>query len=90
MQQPQWADASTPSGMSGQMNTGNTNASDHENALFQPYSTLDEPVKETILRDVRAVVAKLKIVMLPLDRTVSLLILHLHFSSSPGWASMAV
>lgn len=73
MQQPQWADASTPSGMSGQMNTGTTsgNASDHENALFQPYSTLDEPVKETILRDVRAVVAKLKIVMLPLDRTVS-------------------
>ena len=73
MQQPQWADASTPSGMSGQMNTG-SNASDHENALFQPYSTLDEPVKETILRDVRAVVAKLKIVMLPLDRTVSLII----------------
>ena len=80
MQQPQWADASTPSGMSGQMNTGINNtgggtstmmsSSDHENALFQPYSTLDEPVKETILRDVRAVVAKLKIVMLPLDRTV--------------------
>jgi len=74
MNQPQWADASAPQGgMSGQMSstggTGDANA--HENALFQPYSTLDEPVRETILRDVRAVVAKLKVVMLPLDRTVS-------------------
>ena len=68
--QPQWADASVPQGMSGQMNTGNV-VNAHEEALFQPYSTLDEPVRETILRDVRAVVAKLKIVMLPLDRTVS-------------------
>ena len=53
--------------MGGQMNM---NANAHEEALFQPYSTLDEPVVETIMRDVRAVVSKLKIVMLPLDRTV--------------------
>ena len=35
---------------------------------MQPYSTLDEPVMETIMRDVRAVGAKLRVVMLPLDR----------------------
>lgn len=38
------------------------------NELMQPYSTLDEPVMETIMRDVRAVGAKLRVVMLPLDR----------------------
>ena len=70
--QPQWADPSLSSqggasAMGGQMNM---NANAHEEALFQPYSTLDEPVVETIMRDVRAVVSKLKIVMLPLDRTV--------------------
>ena len=40
----------------------------HEKELFSPYSTLDEPVMETILRDVNAVWAKLKVVLLPLDR----------------------
>lgn len=61
-------------GMSGGMSagSGSMNAGAHENALFQPYSTLDEPVLETIMRDVRAVASKLKVVMLPLDRTVSL------------------
>eukprot|EP00542_Grammatophora_oceanica_P013555 CAMPEP_0194047642 /NCGR_PEP_ID=MMETSP0009_2-20130614/25091_1 /TAXON_ID=210454 /ORGANISM="Grammatophora oceanica, Strain CCMP 410" /LENGTH=240 /DNA_ID=CAMNT_0038693311 /DNA_START=25 /DNA_END=744 /DNA_ORIENTATION=- len=38
--------------------------------LMEPYSTLEEPVMETIMRDVRAVVSKLKVVMLPLDRNV--------------------
>ena len=33
-----------------------------------PYSTIDEPVRETILRDVRAVTQKLKIVLSPLNR----------------------
>ena len=37
--------------------------------LLEPYSTLEEPVLDTIMRDVRAVHAKLKVVMLPLDRT---------------------
>lgn len=41
---------------------------DVNNVLLEPYSTLDEPVFETIMRDVRAVGLKLKIVMLPLDR----------------------
>jgi protein YIPF6 len=35
----------------------------HVDELFQEYSTLDEPVRETILRDVRAVQAKLKVVL---------------------------
>ncbi len=35
--------------------------------LLQPFSTLDEPIRETILRDVRAVLDKLRVVVLPLD-----------------------
>jgi protein YIPF6 len=46
-------------------------ASLHEAALFAAYSTLDEPVIETIMRDVRAVGAKLRIVLLPMDRTIT-------------------
>ena len=67
---PQWADTSvgTAQGIGGQMN-----ANSHQEALFQPYSTLDEPVMETIMRDVRAVASKLKVVMLPLDRTVRII-----------------
>jgi len=37
--------------------------------LLQPVSTLNEPIRETIMRDVRSVGAKLRVVMLPLDRT---------------------
>ena len=40
--------------------------------LLEPYSTLEEPVLETIMRDVRAVGNKLKVVMLPLDRSAPL------------------
>lgn len=36
--------------------------------LSKPVCTLDEPVRETIMRDVRAVGSKLRVVMLPLDR----------------------
>jgi hypothetical protein len=39
--------------------------------LLAPVSTLDEPVMETIMRDVRAVGAKLRAVLIPLDRNVS-------------------
>ena len=42
-----------------------------DNFLLKPYSTLDEPVIETIMRDVKAVGAKLKVVLLPLDKNVS-------------------
>jgi len=36
--------------------------------LNRPVSTLDEPVYDTIMRDLRAVGSKLQVVMLPLDR----------------------
>lgn len=39
--------------------------------LLRPVSTLDEPVMETIMRDVRAVGAKLKAVLIPLGGNVS-------------------
>lgn len=42
-----------------------------EEEFFAPLSTLDEPVMETIMRDVRAVASKLKVVMLPMERNVS-------------------
>jgi hypothetical protein len=44
----------------------------HEEELFGAYSTLDEPVMETIMRDVHAVASKLKIVLQPLDRSAIL------------------
>ena len=46
---------------------------DHEAALFSnsTYSTLNEPVRETIMRDIQAVVDKLKIVLKPMDRTIT-------------------
>lgn len=43
-------------------------SSDPSQFLSQPYSTLDEPVRETIMRDVRSVATKLRVVLLPLDR----------------------
>ena len=47
-----------------------------EQEFFAPLSTLDEPVMETIMRDVRAVSSKLRVVLLPMDRTVSLSCSH--------------
>ena len=46
---------------------------DHEAALFSDstYSTLNEPVAETIMRDIRAVMEKLEIVLKPMDRTIT-------------------
>ena len=39
--------------------------------LNRPFSTLDEPVMETVMRDVRSVVRKLKVVVMPLEKLVS-------------------
>jgi hypothetical protein len=66
---PQWAspEANQPNAVQSQ-----------EEEFFAPLSTLDEPVMETIMRDVRAVAGKLKVVLLPMDRTVS----SLDFSST--------
>jgi len=36
--------------------------------LNRPFSTLDEPVMETVMRDVRSVVRKLKVVVMPLEK----------------------
>ena len=40
-----------------------TTAQQHEAELFSKYSTLDEPVMETIMRDVRAVSTKLSLIL---------------------------
>mmetsp|Transcript_13927 Transcript_13927/g.18179 ORF Transcript_13927/g.18179 Transcript_13927/m.18179 type:complete len:283 (+) Transcript_13927:65-913(+) len=45
-----------------------TSGEQHEAELFSPLCTLDEPVRETIMRDVNAVFAKLKVVLIPMDR----------------------
>ena len=50
--------------------SGGDNAAQMENEFFAPLSTLDEPVRETIMRDVRAVGSKLKVVLLPMDKSV--------------------
>lgn len=47
-----------------------TTAQQHEDAFFAPVSTLDEPVMETIMRDVRSVGSKLKVVLLPMERSL--------------------
>eukprot|EP00557_Chaetoceros_sp_GSL56_P009230 CAMPEP_0176497446 /NCGR_PEP_ID=MMETSP0200_2-20121128/11726_1 /TAXON_ID=947934 /ORGANISM="Chaetoceros sp., Strain GSL56" /LENGTH=138 /DNA_ID=CAMNT_0017895455 /DNA_START=54 /DNA_END=467 /DNA_ORIENTATION=+ len=48
----------------------NQDEDDDPNAfLSRPYSTLTEPVGETIMRDVRSVWTKLKVVMSPLQRS---------------------
>lgn len=38
--------------------------------LTRPYSTLDEPVMETIMRDARSVGGKLRVVLFPLSKAV--------------------
>lgn len=58
---PQWANPETT----------RSDAVMQEEEFFAPLSTLDEPVMETIMRDVRAVGSKLKVVMLPMERNVS-------------------
>jgi hypothetical protein len=54
------------------MMTQEQDVQQHEEELFSAYSTLDEPVMETVMRDVRAVASKLKIVLQPLDRSTIL------------------
>jgi hypothetical protein len=65
---PRWAN---PDGtQQQQQQANNISVEQHEQEFFAPLSTLDEPVKETIMRDVRSVARKLKVVLLPMDRTV--------------------
>eukprot|EP01082_Thalassiosira_pseudonana_P009867 g8821.t1.1.5e17418a g8821 g8821.t1 contig34:180830-181448(-) len=69
---PSWANTSRPARpppiedhLGTTTSSSNTSGMDE---LLAPVSTLDEPVMETIMRDVRAVGGKLKAVLLPLDR----------------------
>lgn len=67
--QPMWADSTVTTSSSlndTSMNNGNGNDMDF---LAKPYSTLDEPIRETIMRDVRSVTSKLKVVLLPLQKS---------------------
>lgn len=68
---PAWISAAASNATATGSMSAPVDASQHEAALFAAYSTLDEPVIETIMRDVRAVGAKLKIVLLPMDRTIT-------------------
>lgn len=65
MQQPTQQQMNMNNGLQGNM------VQQQESEFFAPLSTLDEPVKETIMRDVRSVASKLKVVLLPMDRSVS-------------------
>ncbi|GAX18387.1 hypothetical protein FisN_15Lh318 [Fistulifera solaris] len=64
---PEWTTAANDAGYNSS-GIPATTVEQHQDELFAPYSTLDEPVMETIMRDVRAVGAKLKVVMRPMDR----------------------
>ena len=66
---PTWSNTSGPSRPAVEDHRGTADGGMDE--LLAPVSTLDEPVRETIMRDVRAVGAKLRAVLIPLDRNVS-------------------
>mmetsp|Transcript_30180 Transcript_30180/g.64702 ORF Transcript_30180/g.64702 Transcript_30180/m.64702 type:complete len:255 (-) Transcript_30180:844-1608(-) len=78
LQGPQWAN---PTGLPAQqlqqqqianpqLPMGASAADQQEKDFFAPVSTLDEPVRETIMRDVRSVASKLKVVLLPMERSL--------------------
>lgn len=78
-QQPQWANPDATSWSSS--STEEIHSHHHEQMqiaedglsfLNQPYSTLDEPVVETIMRDLNSVASKMKVVLLPLNKAVSI------------------
>ena len=67
---PAWANPGLNTQQSSMSTASGGNAAQMENEFFAPLSTLDEPVRETIMRDVRAVGSKLKVVLLPMDKSV--------------------
>jgi hypothetical protein len=69
-QQPVWSDPTVASTSLTEEIHEEQNLPDDSDFLTQPYSTLDEPVRETIMRDVRSVASKIKVVLLPLKKTV--------------------
>jgi len=69
---PQWANPNVSQQQQQQQQTQTqaTTTQQHEEEFFAPLSTLDEPVMDTIMRDVRSVGSKLKVVLLPMERSV--------------------
>jgi len=70
---PQWANPNVSQQQQQQQQqtqTTTTTTQQHEEEFFAPLSTLDEPVMDTIMRDVRSVGSKLKVVLLPMERSV--------------------
>lgn len=65
---PTWANASSASDRPAPIEDHSGGGGGGMDELLAPVCTLDEPVMETIMRDVRAVGVKLKAVMIPLDR----------------------
>lgn len=64
-----WAQPDINSSLSRPVEEIHEDEQDNDSFLTQPYSTLDEPVRETIMRDVNSVVAKIKVVLMPLNRS---------------------
>lgn len=64
-----WAQPDINSSLSRPAEEIHEDEQDNDSFLTQPYSTLDEPVRETIMRDVNSVVAKIKVVLMPLNRS---------------------
>jgi len=67
--QPAWSNPNTGPGSSSLQAQEIHDTSNDSGFLTQPYSTLDEPVRETIMRDVRSVSSKLKVVLMPLQKS---------------------
>jgi len=69
---PQWANPNVSQQQQQQQQTQTqaTTTQQHEEEFFAPLSTLDEPVMDTIMRDVRSVGSKLKVVLLPMERSL--------------------
>ena len=67
--QPSWSNPNGPDAAVEEIHSKMEESGD--DFLSKPYQTLDEPVMETIMRDARSVADKLKVVLLPLDKTVS-------------------
>jgi hypothetical protein len=68
--QPTWSNPKNGPGSSSlQAQEIHDTSNNDSGFLTQPYSTLDEPVRETIMRDVRSVSSKLKVVLMPLQKS---------------------
>jgi hypothetical protein len=67
--QTSWADPNAHKAGAQEVHDTSISNGNDTDFLTRPFSTLDEPIKETIMRDVRSVSAKLKVVLLPLQKS---------------------